>query len=70
MTLAQCSIELLNPEVSDTTKVHSSNGVKYIIIQLYFKELFKKTLQNKSQPGTDEYKQPPTKELFKTSKTA
>lgn len=32
MTLAQCSIKLLNVEVSDTSKDHSSNIDDYIII--------------------------------------
>ncbi len=40
MTLTQCTIELLNVAVSDTTDDDSSNAAKYIIIQLYFKELF------------------------------
>jgi hypothetical protein len=31
MILAQCSIELLNDAVSDTTDVDSSNAAKYII---------------------------------------
>jgi hypothetical protein len=32
MTLPQCTIELPNNEVSDTTDVDSSNSVHYIII--------------------------------------
>jgi hypothetical protein len=33
MTLAKCSIELLNDAVSDTTKDDSSTAAKYIIVQ-------------------------------------
>ncbi len=48
MTLTQCSIELINVEVSDTTKDEISNADDYIITQLYFKELLIKIMKTTS----------------------
>ncbi|HTM92184.1 MAG TPA: hypothetical protein VL095_07195 [Flavisolibacter sp.] len=50
MTLPQCTIELKNDAVSDTTDADSSNTAHYIIITL----VLKNSLQMKQQPMTSD----------------